>query len=349
MTKINHVHLHQPINSGNRKRISATIVVNKNIFKSTAAISTLTSLCTNDAAINLLTTSVSNSNLSATTTGNILTTTANNLSTPNDSDPTTKLICQWSPKTENYAAKLEIVDGSCQWNSGTGYPQNPNFQDYLSLLVTPEDASPSNQKPTQKQQTLTSNIPLATVTNDESLAAIFPFEIEKPSNTSLFSGATLNKKPITMMYTDVKVDGQSIKLILDSGSAGIDRAASARIITANGATKTPIGEIDDFPFEVNSIMTPIKVLMMEATQYQALVGNNWLFKVNTTLDWNTQELQLTYQGRHICVPATCGHFKAPPREKLLIELEEKKEKPTWEAYQVSWTDANHNELSPILS
>ncbi|KAG9299993.1 hypothetical protein G9A89_009721 [Geosiphon pyriformis] len=72
---------------------------------------------------------------------------------------------------------------------------------------------------------------------------------------------------------------------------------------------------------------------MEATQYQALVGNDWLFQVN---------------GQHIRVPATCGHFKTPPKEKLLIELEEKKEKPTWEAYQVSWADVNHNKLLPIL-
>ncbi|KAG9291548.1 hypothetical protein G9A89_021967 [Geosiphon pyriformis] len=59
---------------------------------------------------------------------------------------------------------------------------------------------------------------------------------------------------------------------------------------------------------------------MEATQYQALIGNDWLFKVNT-----------------------------PPREKLLIELEEEKKKPIWEAYQVFWANADHNELPPILS
>ncbi|KAG9307140.1 hypothetical protein G9A89_016968 [Geosiphon pyriformis] len=88
---------------------------------------------------------------------------------------------------------------------------------------------------------------------------------------------------------------------------------------------------------------------MEATQYQALVGNDWLFKVNITLDWNTQELQLTYQGQHIRVLATCDHFKTPPREKLLIELEKEKEKPTWEAYQVSWANTDHNELPPILA
>ncbi|KAG9290491.1 hypothetical protein G9A89_002466 [Geosiphon pyriformis] len=94
--------------------------------------------------------------------------------------------------------------GSCQWNSGTRNPQNPNSQNYLSLLVTPEDALSSNQEPTQKQQTHTSNILPATVTNDELLDAIFPFELEELSSTSLFSEITLEKKPITVMYTDVK-------------------------------------------------------------------------------------------------------------------------------------------------
>ncbi|KAG9294228.1 hypothetical protein G9A89_021587 [Geosiphon pyriformis] len=109
--------------------------------------------------------------------------------------------------------------GSHQQNSGTGNPQNLNSQDYLSLLVTPKDASPSNQKPTQNHQTYTSNIPPATVTNNESLDAIFPFELEELSTTPLFSRAALKEKPITTMYTDVKIDGHPIKLILDNGSA----------------------------------------------------------------------------------------------------------------------------------
>ncbi|KAG9303564.1 hypothetical protein G9A89_018460 [Geosiphon pyriformis] len=57
---------------------------------------------------------------------------------------------------------------------------------------------------------------------------------------------------------------------------------------------------------------------MEATQYQAL-------------------------------PAMCGHFKTSPREKLLIKLEKEKKKPTWEAYQVLWANADHNELPSILA
>ncbi|KAG9304237.1 hypothetical protein G9A89_019799 [Geosiphon pyriformis] len=34
---------------------------------------------------------------------------------------------------------------------------------------------------------------------------------------------------------------------------------------------------------------------------------------------------------------------------LLIKFEEEKTKPTWEAYQVSWADVNHNKLPPILA
>ncbi|KAG9302189.1 hypothetical protein G9A89_020623 [Geosiphon pyriformis] len=108
-------------------------------------------------------------------------------------------------------------------------------------------------------------------------------------------------KPITAMYTNAKVDGQAIKLILDS----VDCAASARIITANGTTKTPIGEIDNFPIEVNGIIVPIKVLVMEATQYQAFI-----------------------------VPAICEHFKTTTTAPL-IEFEKKEKKPIWEVYQVS--------------
>ncbi|KAG9305918.1 hypothetical protein G9A89_016571 [Geosiphon pyriformis] len=199
--------------------------------------------------------------------------------------------------------------GSHSWNSGTGSTQNPNSQNYLSLLVTSEDAT-SNNLETNQQATLTSNISPATVTNNESLAAIFPFELEEPFQLPLFSEAALKEKPITVMYTNAKVDGHPIKLILDS----VDRAASTKIITADGATKMPIGEIDNFPIKINGIVTSIKVLVMEATQYQALVNNDWL---------TTQKLQLT----------TCGHFKTTNLLASLIDFKEEKTKPIWEAYQ----------------
>ncbi|KAG9300301.1 hypothetical protein G9A89_011374 [Geosiphon pyriformis] len=106
-----------------------------------------------------------------------------------------------------------------QWNLGTEYIQNLSSQNYLSLLVTPEDIASNNTESNHKQ-TLTNNISPVTIINNESLAAIFPFELEESISMPLFSEVALEEKPITAMYTDVKVDGHSIKLILNSGSEG---------------------------------------------------------------------------------------------------------------------------------
>ncbi|KAG9300122.1 hypothetical protein G9A89_000862 [Geosiphon pyriformis] len=190
------------------------------------------------------------------------------------------------------------------------------------------------------------NIPPATVTEDELFTAIFLFEVKELLEVSLFNKAALEEKPITAIYTDAKIDGHFIKLILNSGLAGsiitrqlmdqlnhrVDRTASARIIIANRATKTLIGKIDDLFIKVNGIAILIKILVIEATQYQALIGNDWLFKTNAILDWNIQKLQLSQNSQHTCVPATCGHFKTTNMPAPLIKFEKKEKKPTWKAY-----------------
>ncbi|KAG9287729.1 hypothetical protein G9A89_004132 [Geosiphon pyriformis] len=238
----------------------------------------------------------------------------------------------------------------------TGYP---NQASYLGLMEdqsfdksTPVEEGDIEQISQPSKQTK-SNIPPATITEDTTLAAIFPFDIDNLNTYSLFSGATINQdKPIMVLYTDTRVGGIDIKLILDSGSAGniitkqlidqlgcrVDHAATAQIITVDGNTKTPIGEIDNFPFEINGIQISTKVLIIEATQYQALVGNDWLSKANATLDWNIQELQLTFNEQHARVLATCGHFKNQYTEKPFIEFKDTSMPLTIETYQVSWAD-----------
>ncbi|KAG9293069.1 hypothetical protein G9A89_016431 [Geosiphon pyriformis] len=201
-------------------------------------------------------------------------------------------------------------------------------QEHLRIDYTQPNNLETNQHPK-----LISNILPATITENKSLDAIFPFELKELSTMPLFSRAVLKEKPITAIYTNAKVDGHPIKLILNSGSAGsiitkqlmdqlghrVDHTASARIITADGAIKTPI------------------------------VENNWLSKTNAILDWTMQKLQLSQNGQHTCVLTTCGHFKTPNSTTPLIKFEEKEKKPTWKAYQVSCADIKHNELLPVPS
>ncbi|KAG9301402.1 hypothetical protein G9A89_018074 [Geosiphon pyriformis] len=244
----------------------------------------------NQAIINLSTTnlSVNNTHHLSTTAPTYLSATAlGNLLASTNSSTTTELTSKQNPKTKTDTTKLEIINSSPS--------TDPQFLKPAIRISTMEFGHQELPKPefptlfksseTNQQPILTSNILPATITENESLNTIFLFELKEMLSTPLFSGVTLKEKPITAMYTNAKVDGHFIKLILDSRSADsiitkqlidqlscqVDQTASAKIITADEATKIPIGEIDDFPIEVNSIIVPIKVLVMKATQYQALV------------------------------------------------------------------------------
>ncbi|KAG9300718.1 hypothetical protein G9A89_023516 [Geosiphon pyriformis] len=72
----------------------------------------------------------------------------------------------------------------------------------------------------QSSKQTKSNILPATITEDTTLATIFPFDIDNLNIHSFFSEAAINQdKPITALYTDARVGGIDIKLILDSRSA----------------------------------------------------------------------------------------------------------------------------------
>ncbi|KAG9296681.1 hypothetical protein G9A89_009940 [Geosiphon pyriformis] len=251
--------------------------------------------------------------------------------------------------------------------AGTNQQTNPNYQNYQqtylnileNLIIGNNDGRNINR--TKNSSKLSQTIPPAVATEDSSLAAIFSFELEE--NEAMFSGAALDeKRPITAMYTEATVNNTPIKLILDSGSAGsiitlqlvnqlgfkVDRATTSQIITANGSTKLPYGEIDSFPFEINGIVISTKVLVMDATQYQALVGNDWLTKANATLDWTTQELLINYNGHQAKIPATCGHFQKPSaNQRPTFEFEENPALPVIETYQLSWADDQRTGLPAI--
>ncbi|KAG9303209.1 hypothetical protein G9A89_000744 [Geosiphon pyriformis] len=87
---------------------------------------------------------------------------------------------------------------------------------------------------------------------------------------------------------------------------------------------------------------------MKAIQYQALVGNDWLAKAHAIFDWNTQELQITFNRQYVQVLATCKYFKVQSLEELLIEFKNTIPPPTIETYQVLWIDEFQTEL-PLLS
>ncbi|KAG9305978.1 hypothetical protein G9A89_009302 [Geosiphon pyriformis] len=204
------------------------------------------------------------------------------------------------------------------------------------LLITPEDALSNNQK-TNHNQTLTNNILPAIVIENKSLTAIFLFKIEELSEISLFSGAALKKKPITVMYTNAKIDDHIIKLILDSGSAGSIITKQLMNQLANRTTKTPFGEIDNLLIKVNGIIILIK-----------------LSKINATFDWTIQKLQLISTTYGYFKPKTYQVFWANKNHNELPPIltwdnnrkRKQKEKLIWNTDQTLWNNSDYNKLPP---
>ncbi|KAG9284112.1 hypothetical protein G9A89_022886 [Geosiphon pyriformis] len=158
----------------------------------------------------------------------------------------------------------------------------------------------------QNPSYIPTTIPPARIAENANLSDIFPFKFEANKLSFLLSNAAANEqKAITAMYTEAKTV----------------------IITADGMKKTSVEEIDNFPFTLNGIIIPVKVFVIDALQYQALVGNDWLQKANAKLDWETQELQISYQGQHAQVLVICGTFNKSSKKAPVFEFKPEEEKP----------------------
>ncbi|KAG9296977.1 hypothetical protein G9A89_001768 [Geosiphon pyriformis] len=163
-------------------------------------------------------------------------------------------------------------------------------------------------------------IPPARITENANLSNIFSFEFEANESPFLLSNAVANKqKAITAMYTEAEVEEKPIRLILDTQTI---------IVTADSMKKTPVGEIDNFPFTIDGITISVKVLVMDAPQYQA---------------FKTQELTISYQEQHAQVSATCGTFNKHSEKALAFEFESEEKKPIIETFMalgstLNWAD-----------
>ncbi|KAG9307514.1 hypothetical protein G9A89_017344 [Geosiphon pyriformis] len=238
-------------------------------------------------------------------------------------------------------------------NSGQ---QRPNYyHTQPSYLTIPEEsdfqqtAFSEGEVAVPRSNPFNHTIPPAQIAQNANLSDIFPFEFEANELPFLLSNAAVNEqKTITAMYTEATVKEKPICLILDSGLAE-NRPAQTVIVTVNDMKKTPVGEINDFPFTIDGITILVKVLVMNAPQYQALVGNDWLFKANANLNWKTQELKISYQGQYTIVSATCSIFNKQSEKAPVFEFEEEKKMPLTETYMAlgspsNWAEETEQEI-----
>ncbi|KAG9290837.1 hypothetical protein G9A89_010986 [Geosiphon pyriformis] len=275
----------------------------------------------------------------------------------NKIEPTPQPIPQQyqQPFTQHYQQTTIELVRTTNW-----FPEIPLNQDPTTTTLNPDfhyTALSEGRAATQQQNPsyTPTTIPPARIAENANLSDIFPFEFKANESPFLLSNAATNEqKAIMVIYTEAKVKGKTICLILDSGSAGsiityqlmqqlkrnVNQPAQTVIVTADGMKKTPVGEIDNFLFTLDGITIPVKVLVMNAPQYQALVGNDWLQKANTNLNWETQELIISYQGQHAWVPAICSTFNKHSEKAPAFEFEPEEEKPLIETFMALGSTSN---------
>ncbi|KAG9306999.1 hypothetical protein G9A89_003050 [Geosiphon pyriformis] len=188
------------------------------------------------------------------------------------------------------------------YHTQPSYLTIPEESDFQQTVLSEDEVAAPRSNPSNH------TILLAQIAQNANLSNIFLFEFEANESPFLLSNAAVNKqKAITAMYTEATIERKPICLILDTDTTiqiKHRQTSSKVIVIADGMKKTPVGEINDFPFTIDGITIPVKVLVMDAPQYQALVENDWLLKANANLNWETQELKISYQGQYTIVLAT---------------------------------------------
>ncbi|KAG9301876.1 hypothetical protein G9A89_004555 [Geosiphon pyriformis] len=194
----------------------------------------------------------------------------------------TKLVNLTIGKTSSVAEEkidqlTKKVEKPTHYHTQPSYLTIPKKSNFQQTALFEGEATAPRQNPSNN------TIPPARIAQNANFSDIFLFKFEANELPSLLSNVAVNEqKAITAMYTEAKLQRT------------IDRPTQTVIVMADGMKKTPVGEINNFPFTIDGITIPIKVLVMDTPQYQALVRNDWLLKANANLDWETQELKISY-------------------------------------------------------
>ncbi|KAG9290182.1 hypothetical protein G9A89_022158 [Geosiphon pyriformis] len=196
----------------------------------------------------------------------------------------------------------------------------PEEQDFYHTALSEGRAAAQQQNPSYILTIISS----ARIAENTNLSDIFPFEFEANESSFLLSNAATNKqKAIMAIYIEAEVEEKTIHLILNSGSArsiiiyqlmqqlkrNVDQSAQTIIITAYGMKKTPVEEIDNFPFTLDGITIPVK-------------------------------LTISYQEQHAWVPATCSTFNKCSKKTLAFEFKLEEEKPLIETFMALGSTSN---------
>ncbi|KAG9296328.1 hypothetical protein G9A89_014920 [Geosiphon pyriformis] len=218
-------------------------------------------------------------------------------------------------KLEGYLADNSAIYQLLQRCNNSGNINHFQNQTHLSLSPNQSwqqetcvchncDTSPNTQEPKQKQSL--TNILSATVMENESLAAIFPFKIEELTETPLFNRAVLEEKPIMAIYTDAKIDDKPANWEWEEidKEKGKEKKEETNLIssTYSSYTYTSLPPSNYYQLKLECIDCSKKLLSMgnaldDQNDKESGITNHVL---HVELSYLTKECGMTFLGMEKC-------------------------------------------------
>ena len=101
------------------------------------------------------------------------------------------------------------------------------------------------------------------------------------------------------LYGEAIVYGQSVNVLIDSGAVGciiskryldkvqkdIDASTNVKIIDVTGKKTAPLGMVRQVPIQMRDIKVHVDMIVTNSAEYNVLLGNEWLKKVNANIDY----------------------------------------------------------------
>lgn len=134
------------------------------------------------------------------------------------------------------------------------------------------------------------------------------------------------------------IDQQPVTAVIDSGAYVSVIAKSllnqlgyvptgpsnATLRLANGTCEKPIGIVFDLPVEVNNVIIPTTVHVIDCGNTYFILGNDWLRQLHASIDYGEECLTFHYQEKTIMVPMRFTRECKPKKSKRPKEKEKVK-------------------------
>ena len=105
-------------------------------------------------------------------------------------------------------------------------------------------------------------------------------------------------------YTQCYIEGRPTPAIVDSGAGGvilseatmkelgwrIEAPTRQTMIVADGHRSRPLGRVFELPIQFGPMIIPITAIVVDIDSYDLVLGNTWLRKVHTILDFGALKI-----------------------------------------------------------